>query len=74
MSLIVRRVITGRDEDGRAIVSIDEISKNVVQTRPDAHAVVIWTSEGFWSTTTGAPTRRDAKSAPQSTTAPSSGW
>jgi quercetin dioxygenase-like cupin family protein len=47
MSLTVRRVITGHDENGRAIVSIDEISKNIVQGRPGAHAAVIWTSEGF---------------------------
>jgi len=47
MSLTVRRVVTGHDENGRAIVSIDEMSKNVVQTRPGAHAAVIWTSEGF---------------------------
>ena len=47
MSLTVRRVVTAHDENGRAIVSIDEMSKNVVQTRPGAHAAVIWTSEGF---------------------------
>ena len=47
MTLTVRRVVTGHDENGRAIVSIDEISKNVVQGRPGAHAAVIWTSEGF---------------------------
>ena len=47
MSLTVRRVVTGHDENGRAIVSIDEMSKNVVQTRPGAHAAVIWMSEGF---------------------------
>src|SRR5437773_5459166 len=47
MSLTVRRVVTGHDENGRAIVSIDETSKNVVQGRPGAHAAVIWTSEGF---------------------------
>jgi quercetin dioxygenase-like cupin family protein len=47
MSLTVRRVVTGHDENGRAIVSIDEISKNIVQGRPGAHAAVIWTSEGF---------------------------
>jgi quercetin dioxygenase-like cupin family protein len=28
-------------------VLIDEISKNVVQARPGAHAAVIWSSEGF---------------------------
>ena len=47
MTLTVRRVVTGHDENGRAIVSIDEISKNSVQTRPGAHAAVIWTTEGF---------------------------
>jgi hypothetical protein len=47
MSLTIRRVVTGHDENGRAIVLIDEDSKNVAQTRPGAHAAVIWTSEGF---------------------------
>src|SRR6516162_5758279 len=47
MSLTVRRVVTGHDENGRAIVSIDETFKNVVQTRPGAHAAGVWTSEGF---------------------------
>ena len=47
MSLTIRRVVTGHDENGRAIVLIDEDFKNVVQTRPGAHAAVIWTSEGF---------------------------
>ena len=47
MSLTVRRVVTGHDENGRAIVSIDEISKNIVEGRPGARAAVIWTSEGF---------------------------
>ena len=47
MSLTVRRVVTGHDENGRAIVLIDENSKNVAQTRPGAQAAVIWTSEGF---------------------------
>ena len=47
MSLTIRRVVTGHDENGRATVLIDEDFKNVVQTRPGAHAAVIWTSEGF---------------------------
>jgi len=46
MSLTVRRVVTGHDENGRAIVSIDESVKNVAQTRP-GEAAVIRTSEGF---------------------------
>ena len=47
MSLTVRRIVTGHDKNGRAIVSIDESVKNVAQTRPGAEAAVIWTSEGF---------------------------
>ena len=47
MSLTIRRVVTGHDKNGRAIVSIDEPVKNVAQTRPGAEAAVIWTSEGF---------------------------
>jgi quercetin dioxygenase-like cupin family protein len=47
MSLTVRRVVTGHDKNGRAIVSIDETVKNVAQTRPGANAAVIWTNEGF---------------------------
>src|SRR5262245_57910452 len=47
MSLTVRRVITGHDDNGRAKVTIDEVARNVVQGRPGAHAANIWTSEGF---------------------------
>jgi quercetin dioxygenase-like cupin family protein len=47
MSLTIRRVVTGHDENGNARVIIDEIAKNVVSGRPGANAAVIWTSEGF---------------------------
>jgi mannose-6-phosphate isomerase-like protein (cupin superfamily) len=47
MSLQVRRVITGHDNQGRAKVLIDEQVKNVKVSRPGAHASVIWSSEGF---------------------------
>jgi quercetin dioxygenase-like cupin family protein len=47
MALQVRRVITGHDANGRAIVKIDEVSKNIVSSRPGASANVIWTTEGF---------------------------
>jgi quercetin dioxygenase-like cupin family protein len=47
MSLSVRRVVTGHDKSGRAIVSIDETVQNVAQLRPGAEAAAIWTSEGF---------------------------
>jgi cupin domain len=47
MSLTIRRVVTGHDQNGRAKVLIDENAKNVMQGRPGAHAAVIWSSEGF---------------------------
>lgn len=47
MALRVRRVITGHDANGRALVTIDEIAKNVVSGRPGANAAVVWTTEGF---------------------------
>ena len=43
----MRRVVTGHDKDGRAIISIDESVRNVGQTRPGAEAAVIWTNQGF---------------------------
>lgn len=47
MALRVRRVITGHDDKGRAVVKIDEVSKNIVSSRPGASACVVWTTEGF---------------------------
>jgi len=45
MTVQVRRVVTGHDGKGRAIVKIDEVSKNVVSSRPGASACVIWTAD-----------------------------
>ena len=53
MTLQVRRVVTGHDKDGRAIVQIDEVSQNLRSARPGATACVIWTSEGFPIDNTG---------------------
>ena len=47
MALQVRRVITGHDANGKAVVKIDEVAKNVTSGRPGATAVNIWTTEGF---------------------------
>src|SRR6266849_4807344 len=47
MSLRVRRVVTGHDASGRAIVKIDEVSSNVFTGRPGATACNVWTTEGF---------------------------
>jgi quercetin dioxygenase-like cupin family protein len=47
MTVNVRRVVTGHDANGKAIVQIDEIAKNVISNRPGASSAAIWTSEGF---------------------------
>jgi len=47
MSLQIRRVVTGHDDQGRAKVLIDEQVGNVFSPRPGAAYSVIWSSEGF---------------------------
>jgi hypothetical protein len=47
MSLKVRRVVTGHDDQGRAKVIIDETTTNVMSPRPGAQYSVIWSTEGF---------------------------
>ena len=47
MSLNIRRVVTGHDEQGRAKVLIDEQVSNVISMRPGANSSVIWSSVGF---------------------------
>jgi quercetin dioxygenase-like cupin family protein len=47
MPLQIRRVVTGHDEAGRAVVEIDEIARNVTSRR-EAHAsCVIWSTGSF---------------------------
>ena len=53
MALQFRRVVTGHDETGRAVVKIDEISRNLVSSRPGATASVVWTTQGFPVDNTG---------------------
>ncbi len=43
----MRRIVTGHDATGKAVVKIDEIARNVVSNRPGVSSVVAWTSEGF---------------------------
>ncbi len=47
MSLTVRRVVTGHDLQGRAIVSIDEICRNVISRRPHHESCVVWSTGAF---------------------------
>ncbi len=53
MAQQIRRLITGHDASGRAIVKIDEVAKNLVSSRPGATACVVWTTEGFPVDNTG---------------------
>jgi mannose-6-phosphate isomerase-like protein (cupin superfamily) len=53
MALQFRRVVTGHDANGRAIVKIDEMAKNLASSRPGATAGVVWTTEGFPVDNTG---------------------
>jgi len=54
MALQFRRVVTGHDETGRAVVKIDEISRDLVSSRPGATASVVWTTQGFPVDNTGS--------------------
>lgn len=47
MTLAVRRVVTGHDPAGRAVMKIDEISRNVISNRPGSSSCVVWSTEGF---------------------------
>jgi quercetin dioxygenase-like cupin family protein len=53
MTLQLRRVVTGHDANGRAIVKIDEVSKNLISSRPGQSACVVWTTESFPVDNTG---------------------
>jgi quercetin dioxygenase-like cupin family protein len=44
MALKIRRVVTGHDHNGRAVVQIDEQCRNVVSARYNAQSSVIWST------------------------------
>jgi len=44
MALQIRRVVTGHDDQGRAIVRVDEICRNVISRRPRHQSCVIWST------------------------------
>jgi mannose-6-phosphate isomerase-like protein (cupin superfamily) len=53
MSLKIRRVVTGHDDGGKAIVKIDEICKNVRSGRENHHSCVVWSTGAFPSDNSG---------------------
>jgi quercetin dioxygenase-like cupin family protein len=53
MAIQVRRLVTGHDAKGRVVVKIDEVSKNIVSSRPGQTACVVWTTDSFPVNNTG---------------------
>ncbi len=54
MTLQIRRVVTGHDAAGKAVVSIDGLSQNAPNRRPGTEATLVWTTEGFPVDNSGA--------------------
>jgi quercetin dioxygenase-like cupin family protein len=54
MALRVRRVITGHDANGKAVVQIDEVASHLGSGRPGATSCNVWTTEGFPANNDGA--------------------
>ncbi len=47
MTLKIRKVVTGHDANGKAVVQIDETASNFESHRAGVSSAVIWTTEGF---------------------------
>jgi hypothetical protein len=47
MTFQIRRVVTGHDNEGKAVVQIDDVTTDPLESRPGARPFVVWTSEGF---------------------------
>ena len=47
MALNIRRVVTGHDEAGRAVVATDEICRNTSSGRPRHESCVVWSTGSF---------------------------
>lgn len=45
MDLQIRRVVTGHTADGRGVVKIDEICRNLISTRKGQQSCVVWTTD-----------------------------
>jgi quercetin dioxygenase-like cupin family protein len=45
MTLKLRRVVTGHDPSGRAVIKIDEIAKNISSRRKGIASTVVWATD-----------------------------
>lgn len=43
----IRRVVTGHDSQGRAVVKIDELCNNLISRRPHHQSCVVWSTGAF---------------------------
>ena len=53
MTITVRRVVTGHNDQGKAIVTHDEISDNAISKRDGQSGTVIWTTDRSPADNTG---------------------
>jgi mannose-6-phosphate isomerase-like protein (cupin superfamily) len=53
MSLNIRRIVTGHDAAGKAVVLTDEICTHVGSRRPQHHSCVVWSTGEFPSDNEG---------------------
>ena len=54
MPLNIRRVVTGHDAQGRAVVAVDEICRNVISRRPQHASCVVWSTGSFPADNSGS--------------------
>jgi quercetin dioxygenase-like cupin family protein len=47
MPFNVRRIVTGHDERGRALVATDEVCSNIMSRRPQHASCVVWSTGTF---------------------------
>ena len=50
----LRRVVTGHDPAGRAVVKIDEICRNIISRRPQHQSCVVWSTGSVPADLSGA--------------------
>lgn len=54
MALTIRRVVTSHDEDGKAVVAIDDSCRNVRSGREKHQSCVVWSTGSFPADNSGA--------------------
>ena len=54
MTIKIRRVVTGHNKEGKAVVLYDGIPDNIVSGRPNQSAVVLWQTSEFPSNNDGS--------------------